>query len=499
MIITIENVKTRLTIGGKDNLVDPELLNNLREYMSIEVPGSYFARKHTSMAWDGKKYFITPKGSMATGFVPVLLKYLDNEYPELEVTICDNRESVPRFTSVFRDIIPGKAMQEEYDYQKSMIQAVNKTITFRGQDLYFPRGVLDAATNAGKTVIMAGIYLNTEKPERMLILIHKKTIYRELVNFFKTVVPNVGQVNDQHYDIRPLTIAMVQSLYVHIDDLDVMKDLAGFTMLGVDEAHRAGSPMYAKVLSHCSAGVRVFVSGTPFDSENISHNMIIVGLSGPKLASISKKELKDRGISTPVVAHVHLCNTVLSRPILTYDEHIKTLIHQSAERLYIISNIVYSRIKKGPVIIAVEETEHGKIIYEYLCRGNISFDVQLTHSKDPSIISKIDAFRTGQFSVLISTGVLKEGVNLPLIQTLIYASGGRSKVYLKQWMGRIERRDESKTEVEVHDFMDHGKYVGKDSDARIRTYETEEIPVHYWINESSVLRQDMKKVKTVIK
>ena len=95
--------------------------------------------------------------------------------------------------------------------------------------------------------------------------------------------------------------------------------------------------------------------------------------------------------------------------------------------------------------------------------------------------------------VLISTGVLKEGVNLPRIATLIIASGGRSTAYIKQWCGRAERKHESKTEVEVHDFYDIGRYVQQHSRARIKIYTDELFPIEYDFN-----MKDVKHLRPVI-
>lgn len=491
MTISIDNIKTVLLIGGKDYLVDPDLLNHLREYMSVKVPGSFFAARAMKFHWDGMKYFLTKRGAMATGFLPTLLNYLDEDYPDLDITICDLRQNMPKFKSEFVSMIGSREITEQYVHQKDIIQAYNNVILFRGQEIYFPRGVADAATNAGKTAVIAGIYLNLQTKENMLITIHRKTVYRELVAYFESVFQEVGQINDKEYKIKPITIAMIQSLYKHIDSMTLMKDLATFTVLAVDEAHRAGSMMYSKVLVHCPASMRVFLSGSAFDSDDVVGKMTEVGLSGPQLIKISKRYLMDRGISVPLQIHMHLCNTVLYYPILAYDDCVRMLIHQSVERVALMHKIIKERVSLGPILIAVEETEHGLFIRDYL--ASMGIRVEITHSKDREIVPKVDAFRDGQIDVLISTGVLKEGVNLPKIVTIIFAAAGKSRVYIKQWLGRGERLDESRFCVEIHDFYDIGPFVQKHSIQRIRLYNSEELEVIYHYN-----NQDVKHMKPVI-
>ena len=473
MKIVIESVKTKILIGGVDHLANPKLIDHLREYMSVKVPGSFFAAKKLRYHWDGMKYFLTPGGSMATGFLPIFLRFIEEEYPDLEVEIIDSREELPQFRSTFVDKVGSLTITQEYIHQKMLIEAYNNYIKFRDQSIYFPRGVIDAATNSGKTAVIAGTFLNLLGDQRMIVIIHRVTIYRELLEFFKQVFGEVGQINDKYYTIRPVTLCMIQTLYSRIEDPNTKKDLSQFTVLAVDECHRAGSAMYTKTLVHCHAGMRIFVSGSAFESDDIVSKMIIVGLSGSKLATVTKKEMMSKGISTPVKVKIHLCNTILRSAPLDYRDCIKQLIHESSERATIIYKIVKERMPIGPILIAVDKTEHGKFINEQLQQRGIR--AELTHSKDPAIIRRVDAFRTGDLDVLISTGVLREGVNLPLIQTIIMAAGEQSRVYIKQWCGRGERISEGKTETELHDFYDIGKYVQAHSLHRIKLYKAEEL------------------------
>jgi superfamily II DNA or RNA helicase len=486
MKLIINNVQSQLLIGGADFLIDVELVQNLRQYMSVDVPGAFFANKKLHYHWDGKKYFLTPGGKFATGFLPVLLKFIEEEYSDLEVEIIDQRENLPIFSPIFQSKIGPITVNDGYIHQKQLIEAYNHSIEFRGQQIYFPRGVVDAATNAGKTAVMAGIFLNLEGEQKMLVVIHRKTVYRELLEFFREVFGGIGEINDQYYTIgRRVTLCMIQSLYSKIEDPNVKKDLAGFTVLCVDEAHRAGAVTYTKTLVHCGAGMRVFVSGSAFDSDAIVSKMIIVGLSGPRLATVTKKEMMDKGISTPVTVHVHLCNTILRGPVLDYDDCIKKLIHESIERVSIVAQIIRNRQAVGPVLIFVEETQHGIFLYENL---KDSFNIELSHSKDPDLIRKVDAFRAGELDCIITTGILKEGVNLPKIRTIIDCSGGQSKINIKQRMGRGERLEEGKTEVEYHDFYDIGRYISKHSIKRLKIYRSEGLEVICNFNEKDVKR-----------
>jgi len=494
MKIIVDSIQTRVIIGGSDYLVDFKLFEVLRNYMSVEVKGSFFAAKHTKFNWDGKRYFLTPSGKMATGFLPVFLKFLEEEYPDVEIEIEDKRGSIPVFKKDFVTQIGELTINEQYEHQKFAIQSLNNYINFRGQKIYFPRGVIDAATNAGKTNIMAGTLLNLEGEHNMLVIIHRKPVFRQLCQFFReTFNEEIGEINDKKKTFKHITIAMIQSLDAHIGESSILNYLSSVELLAVDEAHRAGSKMYAKVISRCPAPIRLFVSGSSFDSDDPVSRMTIVGLSGNRLFNIKKRELMDKGISTPVVIHMHLSNTILHYPIIAYDDCLNCLIYESSERISLMSKIIRDRVTAGPVLIIVEKAEHGKYLFSNLVAEG--FNIEMTYSEDKDIRGKIEAYTAGDFDILISTGVLKEGINMPLISTIINAAGGKSKIFLKQWLGRGERLSFTKSVVEFHDFYDIGKFVQKHSMERIALYKQEELEIVYHYDQSIIKRMRLTVVE----
>jgi superfamily II DNA or RNA helicase len=464
-------------------------MQHLREYISVEVPGSFFANKKLRWHWDGKKYFLTPGGKFATGFLPVLLKYIEETYSDLDVEIIDERGQLPSFCREFLTKIGPITINDGYIHQKEMIESLNHEIVFRDQKIPFFRGIVDGSTNSGKSAVIAGLCLNIEGNQKMLVVIHRKAIYRELLEFFTQVFGEIGQINDQKYFIgNRVTLAMIQTLSSRIDDPNTKKDLSQFTILACDEVHAGGSKMYSSTLVYCPASVRIGTSGTSFDSNDTISRMIIVGLFGPRLKTVSKREMMDKGISAPVTVYMHLVNTILRQPLMTYDEHIKYLIHESVERVSIMAKIIK---EKFPVLISVAKTQHGVFIQEQFRQMGIS--VELTHSKDKNIISKVDAFRNGEIDCLISTGTLREGINLPRIKVIIFAEGMMSKISVKQWMGRGERLHESKESVEFHDFMDIGKFCQSHSLKRLKVYQDENLPVILDFD-----KKDLRNMKNIV-
>lgn len=492
MKILIRNNISQLVIGGRDHLVDPSLLSNLRSYLSIPVPGAWHSEQFQKHAWDGKKYFLTPKGKMPTGMLPVLLGMLEEDYPDLGVELIDERPNMVRFNKEWDTKVGDYAMEGDYIHQLELAQAFNHTIKFRDQEIYFPRGIVDAATNAGKTTIIAGLRKNIIGDQSMLILIHRKAIYQQLVQFMGEVFGDVGQINDKYYEIKPVTVAMVQTLANRVGDgVRAKQDIASFNTLVVDEAHRAGAKQYKTVLKHSEAYCRVFLSGTAFDSSDDISKLTTISLSGMKLKEVKKAELMEKGISTPVEVHMHFCNTLLYQPILDYRSWIKECIYFSSERAAIIHKLIEHA--SGPMLVGVDKIEHGKYIYERVMEMGTSKRVAFTNGQDKEQLQKIQQLKDGDIDVLISTAILSEGVNLPTVKELIYAAGGKAAISVKQWSGRIERKHHTKTKAIFHDFYDTGNHCRQYSEKRIKIYEHEDLPIVYHYD-----REQVKTIKSII-
>jgi superfamily II DNA or RNA helicase len=281
---------------------------------------------------------------------------------------------------------------------------------------------------------------------------------------------------------------MIKTVYNRLaKSINVKKDLAKFDVIAVDECHMAGSKIYSKVLQNVPAPVRVFVSGTPFDSDAILNKMIAIGLSGPEVVKVTKRELMDKGISLNVKVHMHLCYPYSKKEPSNYNEHIQNCIHFSVNRASIMWNVMEAN--RVPTLISVEEIAHGKFIFDAfyvyqqlgLLDGTKNKDNYLTvsfvHGTDPDREIKIKRFNAGELDVLITTRILKEGVNMPRANQLIYALGGKSGVNVKQWMGRIERTDGKASEVLMHDFYDLGQFVEGHSRKRLKVYRKENIEI----------------------
>lgn len=473
------------------------IMEDIREYMTVTPPNAYWKAKYSKFKYDGKKRFLTPKGRMATGFLPNILQYIDKNYPDEEVEIFDNRPELPVFKDGIDTQIGDFKMEGKYDHQYRAVKNFNNYIYFRGESIYFPRGIVDAATNAGKTVIMAGIQKNLVGDNSMLIIIHRKHIFTQMVEFFKDIYSEVGEIRQGKYDVKDITVAMIQTLYSRIDSMDLRKKLNSFDVVAIDESHRTGAKSYGEVLRHCNAGIRIGLSGTALDSSDIIKKMVAIGITGTRLDSIKKRELMDKKVSVDVEVHIYLCNPIFDSCPRSYEESKKLSIYYSIER----ASIIWYNLKKN-TLIAVETIEHGEALYKCFKRFEkdepTDLFIEFTHGEDEDQYEKVQAFKEGDIDVLISTSILKEGVNLPMVEHTWYAAGGKSAIGIKQWMGRAERLHKGKDKAYFYDFFDVSpdNTIIQHSKKRLKVYEKEQLKIvkHYSDNDvkSNVINYEKK-------
>ena len=472
MKFIVGNVQTKVVIGGSDNLCKVDFMKELREYMRERPKGYGYSSAYREHKWDGYSYFITKAGFFATGFLPQVILYVKELCSSVQIEIVDERVNIPAFVQdadFVEDLGNGIVMR---DYQTKVVKAVCDSMA---ENIPFHRGVIDVATNGGKTVIMAGLIANITNP-KVLILIDRVLVFREMVEFFGQFW-SVGQIGGGQQEFKDITVCMAKTLHNSMSSLNVQKKLNEYDVVIIDEGHKAASDTYVAIMKHINAGCRLIMSGTPLDMDDKCSKMIILGLTGRRLAKITNDEMIQAGVSQKPKVNIHLIkdNAVILAST-SYDEQLNELYGSEiwlSKLLELLGN------QDKFTLVTFQFKKHGELIYDYLVKAGV--ECEWTHGQDPERFDKIDNFKRGRTGTLIASMILKEGVNAPIIQRLVRMEVGKAKITTKQVVGRAIRTDGKSEEVEVHDFFIEGKYTGSHSIKRIGTYRNEgfEITFHY--------------------
>ncbi len=145
---------------------------------------------------------------------------------------------------------------------------------------------------------------------------------------------------------------------------------------------------------------------------------------------------------------------------LTNDEskpHISEVyrwLMENPERNKQILSDTQSEILKGRVpIILTERREHAATLYNALIEEGVKAQLLVGAMKKKSLKQVMEQLDSAQ--VLVATGkFVGEGFDLPRLDTLILALPVSWKGSLIQYIGRIQRQYQGKTEVKVIDYVD---------------------------------------------
>ena len=482
MKLIIENIVTKAVVGGSDHLSGVDVMKELKNYLRVRVKGYQYSRQWKSKHWDGYKNFINSKGEFATGFLPMVASLINDL--GLSVEIEDNRTNIPRLNKEITDVV-GVIDGVEWkgrDYQVEALKSINNYITVGGQKLYFPRGILDCATNAGKNSIAALLINNLPKDTVIVFMVSSSVIYDQAVEFFQQVIgkEKLGQVCSKTTDLQRVNVCMSKTLYNRANNsIQMQKWLQNVDCLIVDESDEAGQEQYSKLLQMIKAPMRVFVSGTPLDGDVINA-MVQIGLSGKVLYKVSNKELIEKGVSQ--LPNIKILNTDIKQvenSLIDYDGELSLYIHRSRRRMKLIEDIV-NKHRGEPILITFIHKEHGIFMYDYLVENCKGLRVAIVHGTTPDRDKVIKAYKNGEIDVLVASMVMKRGANIPVIRVGVLAHAGKSKTTTKQIIGRLIRHDGTNKDVLVYEFWDGpSKYLEQHSKERIKVYQKEGFDVEY--------------------
>lgn len=467
----------RVTTTKRDDL------NWLRDIMSFEVPGAKYTLLFRRKQWDGKKRFF----NMSNKAFPIgLLDFVVRNKNGRAINVIDHR-----IFSKFDQTLPTLTGMDLRDYQK---QAILDCFKHRNC-------IVQAATNAGKTSVFAGV-IKKMYPIPTLILIHNKEILQQIKDMVEGLTGlKVGVIRAEGYDLRPVTVAMIQTLVKRLGaDQKITDFFESVQCVIVDEVHHAKSTSLQSLLSSSKAPYRFGFSGTVHD-EGTYDGMMIRSWIGSVVFEVTNDELITLGVSArPKVVMYEMdiapllfgifdeAKEILAEKLGEYDgKQLMRKVYDLTIQRGIVKNVernnkVLDILKENPeksVLIVVDLLAHGEEVKALLDSHKI--DAEFISGTAEVRESALAKFRAGDLHVLISTNIIDEGVDISRIGVLIMLAGKKSRRQLLQRVGRSLRKKESgENVVHIYDFMDFGsRYLEKHSKERHNIYKKEKFEIEF--------------------
>ena len=236
------------------------------------------------------------------------------------------------------------------------------------------------------------------------------------------------------------------------------KYIQQFELVIFDECHRVAAKTLQKIgLNLNETAITLGLSATPFMRND--DNLKVESILGPVVFKISLRQLIDEGYLVDALIHFHKLDTILS-DFMDYPMVYNAYIDKNTQRNFKIVRL--ARESKGPVLILVNHIEHGTFLTDYLEKLNQDVIFLNGSCKDRSDLN---------YKIIIATSIFDEGIDIPRLETLIIAGGGKSAIKTTQRVGRVLRKYPGKKKAMIHDFADDVKYLTEHYNERRAIYE----------------------------
>lgn len=314
-----------------------------------------------------------------------------------------------------------------------------------------PRGLIQHCTGSGKGDLIAFLAARA-LPCRVLIITSSIKLVKDLYARCLKFGLHAGRLGGGYKEKeRRVVVSTDDSLKALTE-----AELASFGAVLVDEAHMVAAQALWTTLMRClNAERRYGFSATPLDRAD-RKGLYIVGALGGTIHKYSPMEAERDGVISKcrlrMVAHEN-------KPVSTatgYTDWESAAIATSPGRNQKVLRLIGEY--PAPRIVFVRTKEHQA---ELVRRIGELFCVAVN---DESSAEELDAALTklkrGGVPTLVSTPILRQGIDIAEIKTVINAAGGKAVIDVIQKIGRGSRRNlangETKDEFWVVDFDDRG-------------------------------------------
>ena len=429
------------------------------QLMAYQQDGYFFSKAYKSGHWDGWIHTMNQTGKFPAGLTSWLVDKL-----ALEGIKCEVEEDRP--DNVYPSSIL-EALHHDLDFWPHQLEALERA--YEDQ-----RGILWEPTGSGKTDIMIELVARVARPA--LVLVNRKDLMYQTYKRFAEAYGDteakevVGIVGDGLWEPRLVTIASFQTLYKRLKEKAGIEEWLRYQIgqVHVDEAQHLAAKSFERVMVNLwSARWRYGYSATPFKSEGDKEAFFKVSSwLGPVTHRVEAKTLADKGHLVPVDVFM-VRQTGAGRKYGRYKYAVELGIVGNKKRNNDIIKIAHhlDKSRSGVTIILLERIAHGEYLSKMLKCPFISGS-----SSTKERAGAYEALRTGATNLAIISKIGDEGLDIPGLQYLVLAGGGKADHLTLQRVGRGMRSNEGKSTLFVFDFEDKGQWIEKHAEARRATY-----------------------------
>lgn len=344
-----------------------------------------------------------------------------------------------------------------YDYQQNAVEAV----------LRAKNGILVAPCGSGKTQM--GLEAVARIGGKTLWLAHTTDLLTQSMNrakqCFGLPASEYGTITAGKVNVgNTLTFATVQTA----SNIDLSQYRDEWDCVVVDECHKAvGSPtrmmMFYKVLSALSARFKLGLTATPYRADGLERCMF--ALLGDVIHEVPQSAVAGNTVPvrvkfvstnyTPCIDNITDGDGTLNYAKLISD------ITENAKRNEVIIQQIFEASRNGAVLVLsdrinqLEDLETEITMYSPYNIKCARLGIASTKAEKERRARILTDLNNGALNVIFATYKLaKEGLDVPNLRTVVFATPQKDKTTVIQSAGRVARKADGKEYGTVIDFSD---------------------------------------------
>jgi superfamily II DNA or RNA helicase len=316
-------------------------------------------------------------------------------------------------------------------------------------------GTLVAPPGSGKTVMACALIARHHLPT--LVIVDRKPLVEQwrdrLATHLDLTARQIGQIGGGRNRTSGIVdLAMAQSLARRDDLADLT---ARYGMVIVDECHHVPAVTFERAVREIPVRRWVGLTATPYRRDGLQALMAMH--CGPVRHTMTTDPGSALRVLDLVVHETSHGPAEDGQPFATL---LRGLVEDEQRTATICDDIAGAVTAGRNSLVLTRWTEHLESIVDTLkARGldPLVLHGQLGKRARTAVVNDLDTLRSDGGLVLVATaGLIGEGFDCPPLDTLFLAFPIKFKGNVVQYVGRVLRPTETKTRVEVHDYVDVG-------------------------------------------
>ena len=460
--------------------VDDKIFKNVNNLLSYKLIGIEYSPAYKNSGWDGTTYIMNKKREFPLGLINTVKNYyLENN---LNFQIEDNRKPFEPVRSLNISEKLNQLGKNPRDYQLEAVEKVFKE----------KRGIMRAATGAGKTLILALMTAKFNKPTNIYVI--GLDLMHQFFSFFSQIFDEpIGMIGGGVCKIERINIVSLwtvgRALEISDKDMFLLDESVGKEEFDVsnkhkiikmldnakihlfDEAHLASCRTFQELYKNINPEVLLGASGTP--NRDDGADILLTGLLGDIIIDISAERLINAGVLVPPTIKFINVPSIYTTGT-TYPQIYKEYVVESPVRNKLIVENTKKLVEKGyKTLVLFKNIRHGEILLDMMQQDGIRCEMLNGRDSLARRTEVKEMLDKGEIDVLLASTILDIGFDAPVLSGLILCGSGKSSIRALQRIGRVIRSFPGKKRSIVIDFYDQIRYLKHHSRARYNIYKSE--------------------------